>query len=254
MSYLIDVQGTLIDDKNKLPIEGAIEFIDSLNEQKIPYVVVTNNTKVKSSEFYQFLQTLGFKIPQNHYLDPFMVLENVLHVKNVKSFGASEFCEVMEELGYEQQSTIPEAIVIASKKDFTAQEYALMIELVLGGAQLIGMHATSIYAKEKKRYPGVGAILAMLSYATGKSHAIVGKPSPFFYQEALNRLQLQGNIKSFEDVTMISDDAIGDLLGAKALGMKSILVLSGKCEKISEIEHIRESLDTIVSRIGAIKG
>ncbi len=43
--YLIDVQGTLIDDKHKLPINGAIKFIDNLNYKSIPYVVVTNNTK-----------------------------------------------------------------------------------------------------------------------------------------------------------------------------------------------------------------
>lgn len=32
-AYFIDVQGTLIDDINKDPINGAIEFIDTLNEK-----------------------------------------------------------------------------------------------------------------------------------------------------------------------------------------------------------------------------
>lgn len=32
--YFIDVQGTLIDDINKEPISGAIEFINTLNEKK----------------------------------------------------------------------------------------------------------------------------------------------------------------------------------------------------------------------------
>ena len=63
MSYFIDVQGTLIDDKEKKPIKGAIEFIEKLNEKKIPYVVVTNNTKLKSDDFvsvfvrFRFLHT-----------------------------------------------------------------------------------------------------------------------------------------------------------------------------------------------------
>jgi len=59
--YLIDVQGTLIDDKNKQPISGAIEFIEKLKE---PFVVVTNNTKKQSIEFYNFLLDLGFSIPK----------------------------------------------------------------------------------------------------------------------------------------------------------------------------------------------
>ncbi len=75
--YLIDVQGTLIDDKHKLPINGAIKFIDNLNYKSIPYVVVTNNTKKPSNEFYDFLKDLGFNIPNSSYLDPFMVLKTL---------------------------------------------------------------------------------------------------------------------------------------------------------------------------------
>ena len=37
--YFIDVQGTLIDDKDKLPIKGSIEFIDKLNRENIPYII-----------------------------------------------------------------------------------------------------------------------------------------------------------------------------------------------------------------------
>ena len=254
MNYLIDVQGTLIDDIDKLPIVGAIAFIDKLNTQNIPYVVVTNNTKIPSHEFYQFLCDLGFKIPKNNYLDPFMTLEKVLHVKNIKSFGADEFVNVMDKLGYNQNAKKPEAIVIASKKDFDSNDYALMIESALNGAKLVGMHATSIYAKDTKRYPGVGAILEMISYATGIGYDVVGKPSELFYKEALRLLNMQKKVDSFDDVTMISDDAIGDLVGAKKLGMGTILVLSGKCKSKEEVLHVSSFLDSIVANIGSIEG
>lgn len=254
MNYLIDVQGTLIDDVDKKPIAGAIEFVATLNAQHIPYVVVTNNTKIPSVEFHQFLCDLGFEIPKNNYLDPFMALEKVLHVKHIKSFGADEFVEVMDKLGYDQNAITPEAIVIASKKDFNADDYALMIESVLGGAKIVGMHATSIYAKDKRRYPGVGAILEMLRYATGMGYEVVGKPSELFYNEALKLLNKQKKVEHFSEVTMISDDAIGDLIGAKKLGMGTILVLSGKCKSADEVLHVNNFLDSIVSNIGSIEG
>ena len=252
MSYFIDVQGTLISDADKSPIQGSIAFIDRLNAQKIPYVVVTNNTKLPSAKFHQFLCDLGFSIPKGSYLDPFMTLEFALKTKNVKTFGAQEFLDTMELMGYRQSEELPEAIVIASKKDFTAQEYADMIELALKDVKIIGMHATSIYAKDKRRYPGVGAILEMLRYATAKEYAVVGKPSTLFYQSGLNLLQAHNPSLQFRDVTMISDDAIGDLLGAKALGMKSVLVLSGKCQNEQEVAHIRASLDEIVENISYV--
>lgn len=246
--YLIDVQGTLIDDINKKPIDGAIEFIDSLNTTCKPYVVVTNNTKKRSNEFYDFLKKSGFNIPEDSYLDPFMVLKNSLHVKRVCCFGPDEFIEVVESLGYKNTQINPEAILVTSSKDFDSEDYASMIEMVMSGAKLIGMHATSTYAKNSRRYAGVGAIMKMVSYATGSSYEVIGKPSLAFYQEALKLL----HVKSFDEVEMISDDAVGDLVGIKELGAKTTLVLSGKCKSEKETLHIKSSIDKIVSNIGEL--
>ncbi len=255
MSYFIDVQGTLIDDLDKKPIEGAIEFISGLNAKKIPYVVVTNNTKVLSEDFYSFLLGLGFDIPRGNYLDPFMVLDKALTCKDVVAFGAEEFVFTLKNLGYRPDSKNPEAMLIASKKDFSSDDYALMIETALKDVKIIGMHATSIYSKEGRRYPGVGAILKMISYATSKDYEIIGKPSVSFYQEALRLLNLQSSKKfDFKDVVMISDDSIGDLLGVKELGAKTVLVLSGKCKSVKEIEPIKDKIDEIHNNIGKING
>lgn len=75
---------------------GAIVFIESIAPAKHSYVVVTNNTKIPSAKFHQFLCDLGFAIPKTHYLDPFMALEHVLHVKKIHAFGAQEFLDVMD--------------------------------------------------------------------------------------------------------------------------------------------------------------
>ena len=248
--YLIDVQGTLIDDCDKKPINGAIEFIDNLNSKNTPYVVVTNNTKKRSVEFYSFLKSLGFNIPEDSYLDPFMVLKNSLHVKKVCCFGPDEFVEVVESLGYENTKENPEAILVTSSIDFDSEDYASMIEMVMSGAQLIGMHATSTYAKNGRRYAGVGAIMKMVSYATGSSYEVIGKPSKAFYEEALKLL----HVKNFDKVEMISDDAVGDLVGVKELGAKTTLVLSGKCKSEKEALHVKNSIDKIVTNIGCLNG
>jgi NagD protein len=246
MKYFIDVQGTLIDDIDKKPINGALEFIRKLNNEKISYLVVTNNTKKRSEEFYKFLIGLGFDIPKNCYLDPFMVLKNSLHVRRVASFGGSDFRSVLESLGYEIDFKNPEAILITSSKDFGSNEFASMIELVLSGAKLVGMHSTSIYSKDGRRYAGVGAILRMISYATGSSFEIIGKPSEAFYKEGLKLV----GAKDFSEIEMISDDAIGDLCGIKELGAKTTLVLSGKCKGEDEVLHVRKKLDRVLKDIG----
>jgi len=253
MSFFIDVQGTLISDDVKKPIDGSTQFIDSLNCSKIPYMVITNNTKKISVDFHRFLVDLGFDIPFENYLDPFMVLHKNVKTKEVRAFGADEFVDSLKSMGYNTTSKNPKAMLIASKKDFSSSEYASMIELALGDIDIIGMHATSIYAKDGRRYPGVGAILEMISYATQKNYKIIGKPSDAFYSEALRLLNLQQNSNlTFDDITMISDDAIGDLYGIKKLGSKTILVLSGKCKSEKEIAPIKGKIDEIIQDIGKI--
>jgi len=233
--YFIDVQGTLISDNDKSPIRGSIEFIDMLNDKNTPYMVVTNNTKKKSEDFYNFLQGQGFSFSFDKYLDPLMLLESRVLKTSVAAYGASEFLKTLTSMGYTLNYENPKTVLIAIKEDFSADEYAQMIDFLLSGASLVGMHETSIYAKNDKRYPGVGAVLKLLEFATSASYDVVGKPSVSFYKEALKLLQEQDKDAKFEKIEMISDDVKGDLGGAKELGMKTTFVTSGKYKTAKEI-------------------
>lgn len=225
----IDVQGTLISDEDKSPINGACELVEFLNLRQIPYVVITNNTKFKSEDFLNELRGKGLLIKDGSYIDPFCVLGEILPPCKIAAFGSEKFQTTISNLGYELDFTNKaEAVFIASGDDFKFSEFATMIELIQGGSKLIAMSETSIYKKDLRSYPGVGAIARMLKYATGASFEVVGKPSMAFYHSALNLLNLQAGGAKFSDILIISDDAKGDLLGAKELGMKTALVLSGK--------------------------
>jgi len=233
--YFIDVQGTLISDEDKTPIKGAVEFIDYLNSENIPYMVVTNNTKNASRDFYNFLYKSGFNFEYEKYLDPLMLLESRVDKSSIAAYGAPQFLETLKNMGYKFNYEAPKTVLVAIKEDFTSEEFAQMIDFLLGGAKLVGMHETSIYAKNGKRYPGVGAVLKLLEFATSVSYDVVGKPSLAFYEEGLKRLRAQTPSADFNSITMISDDVKGDLGGAKDLGMKTYFVTSGKYRTQDEI-------------------
>ncbi|WP_295055402.1 HAD-IIA family hydrolase [Sulfuricurvum sp.] len=234
--YFIDVQGTLIEDNTKLPTRGAVAFIDYLNARQIPYMVITNSTKNPSDEFLGYLNSIGLNIPREHYLDPLMMLEgHIGKSQKIAAYGSEPFLEVVRSMGYRLEYTSPDVVLVAIKENFQPDEYAQMIEFLLLGAALVGMHETTLYVKNHKRYPGVGAILKMLEFATSAPYTVVGKPSIPFFEEALSRLSMQKAGVQFSDVTIISDDVKGDLVGAQALGMKGIFVLSGKYRNADEI-------------------
>lgn len=234
--YFIDVQGTLISDDTRLPIRGAVEFIDRLNRTQTPYMVITNSTKHRSDEFLGYLQGIGLSIPSTHYLDPLMVLERSLDQnERVAAYGSEAFLTVIASMGYVLDFTDPTVVLVAIKEDFSHEEYAQMIHFLLNGARLIGMHETALYAKNGNRYPGVGAILKMLEFAASSPYTVVGKPSKAFFNEALKRLQEQSFEASFDKISIISDDVKGDLIGAQKLGMQGVFVLSGKYRHADEI-------------------
>lgn len=228
--FFIDVQGTLICDAKKEPIEGAVEFIDTLNQQSIPYIVITNNTKAKSEDFLAALKKKGLNI--KNYVDPFCLLKTVAVKKNVAAFGSKEFLEVLRALGYSLDYETPSALIVSIKQDYDNEEFSQMIECAYKTDNLIGMHETSTYVKDDKRYPGVGAIMSMLKFAVNKEYTVIGKPSFNYYNHA--RISLGLDLE-FNEITIISDDMIGDLVGAKNFGMKTALVLSGKVKSASEV-------------------
>ena len=224
-AFFIDIQGTLIDDKNFLPLPGSIEFLEYLNKKNIPFILITNNTKRDSIEFQNYLKSLGFNF--KYYLDPIMVLDEVLKEKDIAVYGNEKFKEILSKK-YNLEYENPKAVVLGIKK-YSFEEFGDITEFLLNKAKLIGMHKTSLYARDK-RYPGLGAILEMFRYATDVEYEVVGKPSINFFKKASEILGV-----SFDKITIISDDLKGDILPAMELGMKGILVLTGKIKSKKEI-------------------
>ena len=226
--FFIDIQGTLIDDKNFLPLPGSIEFLDFLNKKNIPFILVTNNTKRDSLEFINYLKNLGFNF--ENYIDPLMILDKYIKNQKVAVYGNKKFIKIIKNK-YEVDYKRPD-IVLLGIKLYSNEEISEIIEFLLSGAKLIGMHKTSLYAYNNKRYPGLGAVLEMLKYATNKDYITVGKPNKEFFDQAKTKLNL-----NYDKITFISDDLIGDLLPAKNLGIKTILVLTGKIKNVREISQ-----------------
>lgn len=255
--YFIDVQGTLIDDNKRLPIKGAVEFIDTLNEKKIPYILITNNTKENSGDFIKYLQGLGFGIKEENYIDPFYILKKVLKEKNIKAFGQAGFKNVLSSMGYELDNKKVSGMVVSVDKNYTNEDYSMMIETAFCVDNIVAMHGTSTYKQDGKRYPGVGAVMSMVSFATGKKYDTAGKPSMLFFKKARDKMAQSFDLKDieFEDITIVSDDFLGDIVGAKKLGMKSHLVLSGKTKSSDEVLHSvdkKYAPDKIFKNIGQI--
>ena len=113
-------------------------------------------------------------------------------------------------------------VVVGLSSAVTYEELAMASLLVQRGVPFIGTNPDPTYPSEWGPLPGAGALLAVISTATGIQPTIIGKPGPIVFQEAIKRLG--GDVTG---VAMVGDRLSTDIYGAKAAGLRAILVLSG---------------------------
>jgi len=241
MGFFIDIEKTLVDLKYYLPYPGAIEFVNYLYENQIPFVLLTNNTRIPTDLLVEYLKDEGFKF--DHYLDPLMVLKEELKSKNLRVYGHQTLRGFLMNHGYMINSPEPEELVLGAKL-YSNDELSEIIEYMIQGVRVVATNQSPLFLKKEKRYPGLGAILSMLHYATERDYEVVGKPSLKFFEKARKMIGLP-----FDKITFISDDLKGDLVPAKKLGMKTVLVLTGKIKEGDELLKTYRP-DVVIPEIG----
>ncbi len=100
------------------------------------------------------------------------------------------------------------------------------------GAEFVAMHRNPWWLTPRGETIDAGAFVAGLEVATGRTPVVCGKPSPVVFEQALAGLAADLGVDRLEpnDVAMVGDDPIADIGGALDVGMRGILVLTGKVD------------------------
>jgi glycerol-1-phosphatase len=112
-----------------------------------------------------------------------------------------------------------EVVVVAGTTDLVYDDLRRAVQAVTRGADLLATARDPTYPQPDGVWPGTGAVLAAVEYATGRTAEIVGKPEPQLFHTALDRLG-EGN-------TLVVGDRVGsDLAAAAAAELDAALVQS----------------------------
>ncbi|MGH3016376.1 MAG: HAD-IA family hydrolase, partial [Gaiellaceae bacterium] len=93
-----------------------------------------------------------------------------------------------------------------------------------------------------------GAFVAGLEYAAGVEAQLVGKPSHAFFEAALAELGA-----SPSEAVMVGDDVEADVGGAKAAGLRAILVRTGKFRERT-LAAAEPKPDAVVDSVAEVPG
>ena len=252
---LVDVEGTLIRCKSGAPVDGAVDWLCELHDRGFPTLLVTNSTTHSSDELAEELRGLGFRVRAEEILSCLETGSALLRSYGVRSamiVGSNRLRRFFAESGLliEEHPDV-DAVVVGLDLELTYEKLTLPTLALERNARLVALHENPLYRPhDGLPRPGVGAVVRALEYATGRAAVVAGKPSTYFFRQALQRV---GSAPG--ETIMISDDPLSDLRGARQVGLRTAFVLSGKYAEPVVLERLPpgDRPEEILSSVGEVR-
>jgi HAD superfamily hydrolase (TIGR01458 family) len=234
---LIDFDGVI--RLGNIPAHDAGEFLNFILENNIPSYIISNSTLKTGKGITQFL--VDNKLPSE--VPAMTATDATLHYVSEHYKKVSVYCvdEINQLFSNYIDDENPEAIIIGDNgEQWNFQMMNEIFNKVYNGVELVAMHKNKFWSPEGKLSLDAGAFISAIEYASGKTATLIGKPSPIYFQSALNLL---GFAKG-SDFIMIGDDIDSDIVGAQQAGGKGILIYTGKTEyPLSDDEKIKPEFE-----------
>lgn len=232
---LIDIDGTLM--RGKQMIEGAGEFLEFLEYEKIPYLIVSNNTK-SPGRYVDLFKEKGIGVSEECILTCTSTTKRFLldnrEIKTAYVIGKPDLIDgvmeagvrILADAGGVDIGDVVDAVIVGG--DFNLN-YTKLKDAVLHlqkGAILIGSNGDMLIPTEEGLVPEAGMTLAALEAGAGITPVILGKPMTYFFKIAVSRLMKTETI-NLDQVLMLGDRLDTDIKGAIDYGIRSVLVKTG---------------------------
>lgn len=240
---IFDIDGTLVLNQKALP--GALETVSILKEKRYQLRLISNMTSKTTIELSHMLSSMGFNINPEEIQTAVSVCVDYLNNHRDKTV----FLAIPEKLlplfsGVNKTQDNPDFVVMGDlDSEFNYSLLNRIFNYLMSGAELITFHKNPFYFRDGRKWLDSGAFTLALEQVTGKKAVVMGKPSPVLFERAVASMGLDKR-----EVLVIGDDVSSDIQGARNVGLKSLLVGSGKFQP-SHLETYRISKDEFLPHI-----
>ena len=242
-AFILDADGVLM--YRNAPIAGAPEALVELRRRGIPYRVLTNFSSAhRSSLAAAFGKATGLDVDgaeiitaasaaaaytaQHHPGRPVIVLA----APDARREWEGQDVVALDEA--DGRSEPVAAVVIGDAgDDLSYRNLDIAFRQLRNGAEFVAMHRNPWWMTPKGFTLDAGALVAGLEFALDRRAVITGKPSPVVFRQALDELRAEvagsgGSRLRAADVAMVGDDPRADIAAARRVGLRGVLVLTGK--------------------------
>lgn len=247
-SILFDIDGVLYEGNRA--VEGAAETIQWCQNSSIPHLFLTNTTSRSRIDLVDKLAQFGIKTNSNKIITPAVVA-----AKWLKENTHGDIAILLPESTKTEFDTLPvvevntaqrvSAIVVGDLGEqwgFSILNRTFQLLMEQPKPILIALGMSRYWKAEDGLRLDTAPFVVALEHASDVHAVVVGKPAATFFQAALTTIAADA-----ENTIMIGDDIRSDVGAAQALGIKGILVQTGKY-KVSDLEQNIEP-DAVIKSI-----
>jgi glycerol-1-phosphatase len=223
-AFLFDLDGVLY--RAEAPVEHASDAVAELRRRTRRIVFMTNNSSRTPAQVADKLRGVGVAADPDEVVGSALVTADVLRERGVSEafvIGEDGLLEALSRAGIRSLDVgvrRAQAVVVGWDRGITYDKLRTAALLVQRGALLVATNADPTYPAPDGMWPGAGSLLAAVVAATGAEPLVVGKPNAPLFEAACRRA-------GAERPLVIGDRLDTDILGADALGLPSLLVLTG---------------------------
>jgi HAD superfamily hydrolase (TIGR01458 family) len=224
---LLDIDGVL--HVSREPIEGAAEAVASLRDAGHRLRLVTNNTTRARRRLATDLRSLGVQVDEDEIETTPLAAARLLAGTRVLALTMES---IREDLARHVELVDGDAEVVLvggaaddeeTNRVFSWENLNRAFAELRAGARLVCLHRNRWWQTAGGPLLDSGAFVAGLEYAAQVEAEVVGKPSRAYFEAALAALEARA-----EDAIMVGDDVESDVAAAKRVGMRGVLVRTGK--------------------------
>ncbi len=231
--FISDMDGVIYHGNKLLP--GVKEFVKWLRKEKKHFLFLTNSSERTPRELQEKLHRMGVDVDRNVFYTSALATAQFLSSQKPHGtafiIGEAGLINAMYNAGYTMNNIDPDYVVVGDTRNYSYEKLEQAVNLVLGGAKLIGTNPDLTGPIENGIAPSTKALIAPIELATEKQAYFVGKPNPLMMRIALKKLGVRR-----EDAIIIGDRMDTDIIAGIESEIDTLLVLSG----ISTQETIRE--------------
>jgi NagD protein len=223
-AFIIDMDGVIYHGNRIL--KWVPEFLEWLDRNNKDYLFLTNASDRSPVELSQKLERLGLKVTPEHFYTSALATASFLTSQRPGGtcyvIGEPGLIQALYDHGFTMSNVNPDYVVVGEGRGYGLESLEKAVNLVLGGARLIGTNPDLSGPVEDGIVPACGALVKPIEQATGRSAYFIGKPNPLMMRHGLRRLASHR-----EETIIIGDRMDTDIVAGVESGIDTALVLSG---------------------------